>query len=190
MCSQSPQSPSTSQEVMQIECVCCTMQCGNTDPKVTGKGFCEEPHRKLWAVHACLNNSCNVLSHKCPTHLSHECPTPTSYYVLTSHFMYAWKFSHNENRCASRCWCSPTRHTTAGLIPWPLLLLWKEFGNEIWTYLVILRGSIQLAETSEIFQVVRWVEHFQEKVETFLLVARQHLAGGKCPSLFYPYRRH
>ena len=22
------------------------------------------------------------------------------------------KFSHGEHRCASRCWCSPTRHTT------------------------------------------------------------------------------
>ena len=27
--------------------------------------------------------------------------------------MYVWKFSHNEHRCASWCWCSPTRHTTA-----------------------------------------------------------------------------
>ena len=52
------------------------------------------------------------LSHKCPTHLSHECPIPISRYVLTSHFMYVQKqFSYNEHRCASWCWCSPTRHS-------------------------------------------------------------------------------
>ena len=53
------------------------------------------------------------LSHKCPTHLSHKCPIPISHHVLTSHFMYLWKFSHNEHQCASLCWCSPTRHTTS-----------------------------------------------------------------------------
>ena len=26
------------------------------------------------------------------------------------------KFSHGEHRCASRCWCSPTRHTTTSYV--------------------------------------------------------------------------
>ena len=56
------------------------------------------------------------LSHKCPTHLNHKQPILISHYVLTSHFVYVWKCSHNEYQYASWCWCSPTRHTTSKYI--------------------------------------------------------------------------
>ena len=48
--------------------------------------------------------------HKCPTNLSHKCLIPISPLCLTLHCMCV---QNNEHWCASRCWCSPIRCTTA-----------------------------------------------------------------------------
>ena len=82
-----------------------TETCGHA---MTGKGTPLKTSPFFFEYISQKNN--NSLCHNCPTYLSHKCPIPMYHYSLTTHFMYVWKFPHNEHWCASWCWCSPTRH--------------------------------------------------------------------------------
>ena len=88
--------------------------CNNCPTHLSHKWPTHSSHK--WPTHSShecpTHSSHKYSSHKCSTHLSHECPTPISYYVLTSHFMYVWKFHKNEHRCGSWCWCPPPPHST------------------------------------------------------------------------------
>ena len=68
------------------------------------KGYSPED-QFLWAY---IPKNSNSLSHfpmsheypthlrqKCPSHLSQKCSIPISHHILTSHFIYVWRFSHH-----------------------------------------------------------------------------------------------